>query len=378
MINGTYSTATSSSPLTSSPRPRPRPRRRMRMDRNTTSSSSSARSRTTMGAMVVIVSAMMALTSQAFVVPPSTAVRTKAATTTTTPSQQHSQQPHPLCAFVADRVDREAFEEKRKRGRDETNGSSGDKNDEKNASQSAWRPSKNGGFIPNLKAKASSIKILRRIPSTASRSSSNTEPITSVDDDQEIYPRVQKNQQTGVISSNDDNSAVTSTSTQVVPGRKKEPLKIWTVDDIQRYKEVVADEKNAIVVVRFYAPWCRACRAIQSAYRSLPKQYYDNNTRQRIKFVEVPVTKDNTYLHRGLGVPSLPYGHIYHPTGGLVEEMKISKNHFGNFQQILAEYVDGQCQVEYENENEDEDSATICRRRLRSSSSSSRIRRPEP
>mmetsp|Transcript_5062 Transcript_5062/g.12820 ORF Transcript_5062/g.12820 Transcript_5062/m.12820 type:complete len:377 (-) Transcript_5062:208-1338(-) len=376
MINGTYSTATSSSPLTSSPRPRPRPRRRMRMDRNTTSSSSSARSRTTMGAaMMVIVSAMMVTSSQAFVVPPSTAAfRTKAATAfSTSPSQQQQQQHsqhHPLCAFVADRVDHEAFEEKkRKRDReDETNGrSGGDKNDEKNASQSAaWRPSKNGGFIPNLKAKASSIKILRRVPSTTSRPSSttttaSTEQITSVDDvdDQEIFPRVQKNQQDDVIVK-----------------KKEQQLKIWTVDDIQRYKEVVADEKDAIVVVRFYAPWCRACRAIQSAYRSLPKQYCDDDittttTRQRIKFVEVPVTKDNTYLHRGLGVPSLPYGHIYHPTGGLVEEMKISKHHFGNFQQILAEYVDGQCQVEYDEEDE---GGAACRRRLRSGSS----RRPEP
>ena len=352
---------------------------------------------------MVMISSMMGLAAEAFVVPPpsplstpTTAARTTTSTVTLLPplpSQSHfpisQHHLHHLRAFVADRVDHEeAFDEKkRKRDRDRD----GTESDEDNVTESAWRPSKNGGFIPNLKAKAaSSIRILRRVPTTTSPSSFTTssestdgEPtitITSGDDDddddnnydQEIFRRVQLNEDNVVLSSssNDDVDAVITSTAPSVPIQTKEPLKIWTVDDIQGYKEVVADESDKIVVVRFYAPWCRACRAIQSAYRSLPKHYDPD----QIKFVEVPVTKDNTYLHRGLGVPSLPYGHIYHPTGGLVEEMKISKRHFGNFQHILGEYVDGQCQVEYG--DEDGDGATC--RRMSSSSSSRSSRSPPP
>ena len=64
-------------------------------------------------------------------------------------------------------------------------------------------------------------------------------------------------------------------------------------------------------------------------------------------FVDVPVTPENANLHQGLGVPSLPFGHIYHPTGKLVEELKISRKHFANFARVLKTHVDGQCDIEY-------------------------------
>jgi hypothetical protein len=64
--------------------------------------------------------------------------------------------------------------------------------------------------------------------------------------------------------------------------------------------------------------------------------------------VDVPVTPENANLHQGLGVPSLPYSHIYHPTGRLVEELKISKKHFKTFSKVLKTYVDEQCDVEYD------------------------------
>ena len=31
-----------------------------------------------------------------------------------------------------------------------------------------------------------------------------------------------------------------------------------------------------------------------------------------VKFVEVPLTKENAYLHDGLGVPSLPFAQLNH------------------------------------------------------------------
>ena len=108
---------------------------------------------------------------------------------------------------------------------------------------------------------------------------------------------------------------------------------------------MVADEKEQLVVVRFYAPWCKACKAIASSFKQLALLYPD------IKFVEVPLNKETGMLHQGLGVPSLPYGHVYHPEVGLVEERRISRKHFQKFRdQILQSYVDGECPVQY---NED-------------------------
>jgi len=147
-----------------------------------------------------------------------------------------------------------------------------------------WIPSEGGGFIPNLKSR---LKLPRRLAS----------PVTEV-------------------------------------------------TDIQDYKDVVVEEHNQLVCVRFYAPWCRACKAIQASFRRLPKQY------PNVKFVEVPLTRNNAYLHKGLGIPSLPFAHVYHPEAGLVEERKINKNIFGDFEKALKTYVDGECLVGYDETGE--------------------------
>jgi thiol-disulfide isomerase/thioredoxin len=119
---------------------------------------------------------------------------------------------------------------------------------------------------------------------------------------------------------------------------------ITEVKSLQDYKAIVADEKDAMVVVRFYASWCRACRAVAAPYRQLATKYRGQN----VKFVEVPLTPENAVLHQGLGVPSLPYGHIYHPDAGLVEERSLNKKRFGDFVQIFQTYVDGECPIEWE------------------------------
>ena len=63
-------------------------------------------------------------------------------------------------------------------------------------------------------------------------------------------------------------------------------------------------------------------------------------------FVEVPVTNHNANLHQGLEVPSLPYGHIYYPGAGLVEELKISKKYFHRLVKLVRWYDQGGCGLE--------------------------------
>ena len=54
-----------------------------------------------------------------------------------------------------------------------------------------------------------------------------------------------------------------------------------------------------------------------------PSYYHLATQQPGALFVDVPVTPANANLHQGLGVPSLPYGHIYQPGLGLVEELII-------------------------------------------------------
>jgi thiol-disulfide isomerase/thioredoxin len=181
----------------------------------------------------------------------------------------------------------------------------------------------------------------------------------------------------------------TSSSTSSIPSPMKKnttptTMRIRQLSNIKDYKHYVVDDvdphKITITVVRFYAPWCRACQAIQQRYYRLAQQYEqrmqsllppspppgDEPAASRslssasdvaVRFMECPVTKDNAVLHQGLGVPSLPYGHIYHSKVGLVEEMKLNKNVFTNFESTLASYVNGYCTVTY-NENDNDNSVS--------------------
>lgn len=52
-------------------------------------------------------------------------------------------------------------------------------------------------------------------------------------------------------------------------------------------------------------------------------------------FLDVPVLETNSNLHQGLGVESVPYGHIYHPIQGLVTETKLSRKTFSDFEVLV-------------------------------------------
>ena len=63
---------------------------------------------------------------------------------------------------------------------------------------------------------------------------------------------------------------------------------------------------------------------------------------------------ENAYLHEGLGVPSMPYGHIYYPRLGLVEERKLNRHVFADFERVLEDYDQGYCDVPGEDGSQDE------------------------
>ena len=95
------------------------------------------------------------------------------------------------------------------------------------------------------------------------------------------------------------------------------------------------------VCCRFYAPWCKACQAVTPGYTALAKKYSNE-----VKFVQVAITDDNINLHQGLGVPSIPFVHLYYPNGGgLVEEQKFTRKELKSFQRILHDYVVGSCNL---------------------------------
>jgi thiol-disulfide isomerase/thioredoxin len=115
---------------------------------------------------------------------------------------------------------------------------------------------------------------------------------------------------------------------------------VTEVSNLIDYKREVVDCEEKVVVVKFYSSFCRTCKAMSPLYKKIANQYSDNPS---VKFVQVPVTAENAVLHQGLGVPSVPFGHIYVKGAGLVEELKLKKQDFAHFQKTLESYVEGSC-----------------------------------
>eukprot|EP00522_Entomoneis_paludosa_P016638 CAMPEP_0172454164 /NCGR_PEP_ID=MMETSP1065-20121228/11233_1 /TAXON_ID=265537 /ORGANISM="Amphiprora paludosa, Strain CCMP125" /LENGTH=223 /DNA_ID=CAMNT_0013206447 /DNA_START=146 /DNA_END=817 /DNA_ORIENTATION=- len=118
------------------------------------------------------------------------------------------------------------------------------------------------------------------------------------------------------------------------------PAALQQVSTVADYKGVVVDEATAWTVVRFYATSCRSCRAATPAFDALVERHQNCHM---LNWVEVPVTRDNAPLHQALQIPSVPYGHLYHPHVGLVEEVRLTRPHLPRFQKILQSYLDGSC-----------------------------------
>lgn len=152
-------------------------------------------------------------------------------------------------------------------------------------------------------------------------------------------------------------SAVSSPSTQryeeihnKIPKRKIPSTKprhgkdvVQRVETIQEYKDIVVNEPKKITVVRFFTKYCKSCQASAPLFYKLAHDYATHA--RSVKFVEVPLTKQTKLLHEALGIPSLPFSHIYHPDAGLCEERAVSKKHIAEVEGILRCYVFGECQL---------------------------------
>jgi len=90
-----------------------------------------------------------------------------------------------------------------------------------------------------------------------------------------------------------------------------------------------------LVVVRFYATWCKSCRAMQPLFRRLMQEH------PNILFLEVPVSHARSFVTSELDVKTFPFGHVYGPGGGLVESRSIEKKNFSDFVSAIETRLKG-------------------------------------
>jgi thiol-disulfide isomerase/thioredoxin len=112
------------------------------------------------------------------------------------------------------------------------------------------------------------------------------------------------------------------------------PSNIKTAASLEEFANVIQEgrSKNQLVVVRFYATWCKKCHSIRPSFDKVA------SSKPQVIFVDVPVTNTNVELHQNLGVQSVPFAHIYCPERGLVVEERISRSRFSEFEELVEKY----------------------------------------
>mmetsp|Transcript_21932 Transcript_21932/g.27134 ORF Transcript_21932/g.27134 Transcript_21932/m.27134 type:complete len:217 (+) Transcript_21932:109-759(+) len=116
--------------------------------------------------------------------------------------------------------------------------------------------------------------------------------------------------------------------------KRNRPSNVRVIHTLQEYRAAVTTEYDNIVVVNFFASWCKKCQRIKPLFYYLAKQ------NPSLIFVEVPVSSRNRDLQSDLSLRGVPYGHIYVPKIGLAEELPLFRNVFPIFEKLLLTYIE--------------------------------------
>lgn len=116
--------------------------------------------------------------------------------------------------------------------------------------------------------------------------------------------------------------------------KQKINRKVQIVEDLEEFKRIVYDEKEALVAVMFYSPVCKACKAAKPLFNKLAQKYTD------VKFISVPMTKANSNGLESMNVTKFPFGHIYDENGELVNELGLLRKLIPRFEESLQSHID--------------------------------------
>lgn len=119
------------------------------------------------------------------------------------------------------------------------------------------------------------------------------------------------------------------------------PTNIKLVETLDALRALEMEHKggNRLMIVKFFMHSCKSCKAIEPMYKRLARK------NPQVTFASVELTKHNQDLVDALDIESVPFGHIYHPSSGLVEELKMGKKYWSDFEDAFRSYLTGYCDV---------------------------------
>jgi len=89
---------------------------------------------------------------------------------------------------------------------------------------------------------------------------------------------------------------------------------IYQINSKEMHDALLAQNPDKLIILKFFAPWCRACKGLAPRFKNVAMQ----DANQNIVFAELNVQPNRDYVKK-LGILALPNVHFYAGSQGVVE-----------------------------------------------------------
>lgn len=111
---------------------------------------------------------------------------------------------------------------------------------------------------------------------------------------------------------------------------------IWDLGGKADHLALLEQNKDKITIVKFFAPWCRACKGLEPKFVQLSKD--KKYAGLPIEFAQLSIANSKEYV-KALGVLALPSIHIYAGSEGLVENFPCGPSKVPILKKKIAQVV---------------------------------------
>jgi len=124
---------------------------------------------------------------------------------------------------------------------------------------------------------------------------------------------------------------------------------VRSIRNVEDFKTLALEEDEKLVIIRFHAPWCRVCKATDVAYercaakiqKAYPSQvkFLSANFDGKEKMNEL---RDLLLEEHHTDVRGVPMGMLFHPSYGVVGNIRLTRKHLMALKLKLKIYFDGE------------------------------------
>jgi len=111
---------------------------------------------------------------------------------------------------------------------------------------------------------------------------------------------------------------------------------IWQLTTKEEHAEFLAEHPKELVVMKFFAPWCRACKALEPKYKQVAAD--ERYKTLPVVFAQLDVSHNKEFI-KSLGILALPCMQFYAGPLGLVENFPCGPSKVPILKRKLAEFV---------------------------------------